>query len=228
MDNGTTCTRPSSLSSKKTEEWILLDGTPASCVQIGIYHYFQDRGPIDLVVSGPNYGRNSTAVYSLSSGTLGGALEAAICRKKAIAMSYAYQSQTHNPDVIAGASRQSVKLVEYLYKNWGKNVDLYAVNIPLVADVENRKVMQTKILQNYWGSTSCYYEVEDNRDDPDEEEQKIREGEGNEENSNPEPIGTIHKHKHFRWAPDFAAVHNSEATSARGDDAWALKQFYTR
>lgn len=34
------------------EEWVLVDGTPAACVQIGLHHYFQEKGPIDLVVSG--------------------------------------------------------------------------------------------------------------------------------------------------------------------------------
>lgn len=34
------------------EEWILVDGTPASCAQIGIHHYFHEKAPIDLVVSG--------------------------------------------------------------------------------------------------------------------------------------------------------------------------------
>ncbi|KAF3358721.1 hypothetical protein VdG1_05275 [Verticillium dahliae VDG1] len=44
------------------KEWVLVDGTPAS---------------------GPNYGRNTTAVFALSSGTLGGAMEGAICGRKA-------------------------------------------------------------------------------------------------------------------------------------------------
>ncbi|KAF3056988.1 hypothetical protein CFAM422_012526 [Trichoderma lentiforme] len=56
---GTIHTRPSP--SGDVEEWVLIDGTPASCVQIGLNHFFQDKGPIDLVVSGPNFGRNSTA-----------------------------------------------------------------------------------------------------------------------------------------------------------------------
>ena len=34
------------------EEWILVDGTPATCVQIGLYHYFQEKGTIDMVISG--------------------------------------------------------------------------------------------------------------------------------------------------------------------------------
>ena len=37
--------------------WVLLNSTPASCVQIGLSHFFTERGKIDLVVSGPNYGR---------------------------------------------------------------------------------------------------------------------------------------------------------------------------
>ena len=37
--------------------WVLVNSTPATCAQIGISHFFQERGPIELVVSGPNYGR---------------------------------------------------------------------------------------------------------------------------------------------------------------------------
>ena len=73
-DDGLTYTRPKN---DGGEEWILIDGTPATCVQIGLYHYFQEKGPIDLIISGPNYGRNSTTVFALSSGTLGAALEGA-------------------------------------------------------------------------------------------------------------------------------------------------------
>jgi tubulin---tyrosine ligase len=41
--------------------WTLLTATPASCVNIALFH-LQDadtHGPVDLVVSGPNLGRNS-------------------------------------------------------------------------------------------------------------------------------------------------------------------------
>lgn len=48
-DDGTTHARPRT---DGGEEWVLLDGTPASCAHIGINHYFQEKGPIDLVVSG--------------------------------------------------------------------------------------------------------------------------------------------------------------------------------
>lgn len=48
-DDGTTHERPLS-SSEEGEEWVLVDGTPASCVQIGLFHFYQDRGPVDLVM----------------------------------------------------------------------------------------------------------------------------------------------------------------------------------
>ena len=180
------------------------------------------------MVSGPNYGRNSTAVFSLSSGTLGGALEAAVCKKRAIALSYAFFSRNHDPEIIAGASKLSVKLIEYLYANWGKEVDLYSVNVPLVEGVEERKVMWTAMLQNYWGPGSCFQEVEDEEGGADEEEQKIREGEG----APPEKNGTNgekrHKHKHFKWAPRFTDVYKSVEEAGPGNDGWAVKEGFTR
>lgn len=204
-----------------------MDGTPASCVQIGLYHFFEDRGPIDLVVSGPNYGRNSTAVFGLSSGTLGGAMEAAVCRRKAIAISYAFNTRVHNPVHIAAASRLSVKLIDYLYKNWSSDADLYSVNVPLVDDVENRKVMWTNMLQNYWGPKSCFEETEDDTANADEEEQRIREGESVEDTVS-NPTATTHKHKHFKWSPYFMDVHKSVAESEPGNDGWAVKEGFTR
>jgi tubulin--tyrosine ligase len=227
QDDGTTHALPSS--SPDQEEWILVDGTPASCVQIGLYHYFKDRGPIDLVVSGPNYGRNSTAVFSLSSGTIGGAMEAAVCKRKAIALSYAFFSRNHDPEIIGGASRISVRLIEYLMKNWGEGVDLYTVNVPLVEGVEERKVLWTNLLQNYWGEGSCFEEVEGDVDGADEEEEKIREREGTGaegEGEGEKKVG--HTHKHFKWAPRFTDVYKSVEEAPPGNDGWAVKEGYSR
>ncbi|KAL2062942.1 hypothetical protein VTL71DRAFT_6014 [Oculimacula yallundae] len=229
QDDGTTHSRPLAASDKEQEEWVLVDGTPASCVQIGLYHFFQDKGPIDLVVSGPNYGRNSTAVFSLSSGTLGGALEAAVCKRKAIALSYAFFTRNHDPEIIAGASKLSVKLIEYLYKNWAKEVDLYSVNVPLVEGVEGNKIMWTDMLQNYWSEGSCFQEVEDDEGDADEEEQKLREreGQGGDEGENVGKNVGRHTHKHFKWAPRFTDVYKSVEDAPPGNDGWAVKEGYT-
>ncbi|RDW88902.1 hypothetical protein BP6252_00934 [Coleophoma cylindrospora] len=223
-DDGTVHSRPSPASANQ-EEWILVSGTPASCVQIGLYHYFQDKGPVDLVVSGPNYGRNSTAIFSLSSGTIGGALEAAVCKRKAIAISYAFFSRIHDPEIIAGASKLSVKLIDYLYNNWGKDVDLYTVNVPLVENVENKQIFWTKMLQNYWGHGSCFEEIQDEDGDPEDEEQKIREGEGAVESRSDETSG--HKHKHFKWSPNLSDVYKSVEEAGPGNDGWIVKEGVT-
>jgi len=223
-DDGTTHTRPLPAGSKDQEEWVLVDGTPASCVQIGLYHYFQDKGPIDLVVAGPNYGRNTTAVFALSSGTLGGALEAAICRKKSIALSYAFFSRNHDPEIIAAASKISVRLIEYLYENWKEDTDLYSINVPLVEGVDKKKVFWADMLQNYWGAGSCFQEVEDEDGGPSEEEYKIREKEGV---SDGEKVVQGHKHKHFKWAPRFTDVYQSVEAAGPGNDGWVVKEGFT-
>lgn len=175
-DHGITSNTPLSRFSDD-EEWILVDSTPASCIQIGLYHYFKERGPIDLVISGPNYGRNTTAVFALSSGTIGGAMEAAVCGVKSIALSYAFYDRDHNPDVIAAASRTAVRVIEGLYKVWDKNAHLYSINVPLLKDVETTKVLYARMLQNCWTSGSCFTEVEVPEEEvrsPEEEEAEIR------------------------------------------------------
>ena len=229
-DDGTIHPRPLSLGTEK-EEWILVNGTPATCAQLGLYHFFQDKGPVDLVVSGPNYGRNSTSLFSLSSGTVGGAMEAAVCRRRAIALSYAFYSRDHDPDLIAGASRLSVKLIEHLHSNWGQDVDLYTINVPLIKDVENHKIMYTYALQNYWSSGTSFQEIEPEEDAalPEKQEQEIRhqpedhaKGEGN-----PKTVST-NRHRHFKWAPKFTDVHKSVKESSPGNDGWALEEGYTR
>lgn len=228
---GTTHTRPSP--SGDVEEWVLVDGTPASCVQIGLHHFFQDRGPVDLVVSGPNYGRNSTAVFALSSGTLGAALEAAVCRWRAIALSFAFFSRNHDPVIIEAACRHSVRVIEALWKQWpvDASLDLYSVNIPLVEGVEKNKTVFTKMLQNYWGPGSCFEEVEGSIADVEEEEERIREGVGGEvaPNGGERPKdGGGHTHKHFKWAPKFGDVYKSVEEAGPGSDGWEVKEGNTR
>ena len=226
--HGTTHTRPSTRTG--VEEWILVDGTPASCVQIGLYHFFQDRGPVDLVVSGPNYGRNTTAVFALSSGTLGGALEAAVCKRRAIALSYAFFSRNHDPVIIAAASRRSVRVIESLWRQWPDDgsVDLYSVNVPLVEQVENKEALFTAMLQNYWSEGSCFTEVDGSVDGEAEDEERIREAEGapqtESDGTGPKP----HTHKHFKWSPRFTDVYQSVEKAPPGNDGWAVKEGFTR
>src|SRR5437763_109098 len=135
-DNGVVSSRPFD---DGKEEWILVDGTPASCVQIGLYHEFKERGPVDLVLSGPNFGRNTTAVFALSSGTIGGALEGAVCGKKAIALSYAFDSREHKVEILAEAANLSTRLLEKLVAEWPEDVHLYSINVPVRKGVSDTK-----------------------------------------------------------------------------------------
>ncbi|KAF2710103.1 sure-like protein [Pleomassaria siparia CBS 279.74] len=244
-NTGTTSLTPLPASSTE-EEWILVDSTPASCVQIGLYHYFESRGPIDLVISGPNYGRNSTAVFSLSSGTIGGALEAAVCNQKAIALSYAFFDRNHDAGIISAASTHSVKVIEHLYANWDKNTHLYSVNVPLVENVGSRKVLYTDMLQNAWSSGSCFTVIDAPADEdqtPDEIELHLRKAEEKQgrkelrgdgtESGRDTPVsqkGAEHvryKHQHFKWAPRFTDVYKSVEDSEPGNDGWAVAQGFT-
>ncbi|PKY08196.1 sure-like protein [Aspergillus campestris IBT 28561] len=217
------------------DEWVLIDSTPASCVQIGLYHFFQERGPIDMVVSGPNYGRNSTALFALSSGTIGGAMEAASCGKRAVALSYAFSSRDHDPVVISEASRHSVKLIEYLSKNWKEGVDLYTVNVPLEPGVSQNKVLYTAMLDNRWSSGSCFQAVPPGMtESPDLHEQELRaQGEklGDAETESSKRRAPANKsrieHKHFQWSPNFSDVYRSVEESVPGNDGWVVKEGMT-
>lgn len=212
------------------EEWILVDGTPASCVQIGLFHFFKDKGPVDMVVSGPNYGRNTTAVFGLSSGTLGGAMEAAVCRKKAVALSYAFFSRNHDPAIIASATKISVRLVEHLYSHWNQEVDVYSINVPLVPDVDTHKILYTNMLQNYWSAGSSFREAEVDAEDesPAKDEQDIRTKETKAGGDTSMPPQAIQKPKCFKWAPKFSDVYRSVEESSPGNDGWAIQQGHIR
>ena len=63
----------------------VIDGTPADCVNIGIYHLCKPKP--DLIVSGINMGINAGIGFVLASGTIGACLEANIAGVPAVALS---------------------------------------------------------------------------------------------------------------------------------------------
>ena len=229
QDDGVVHTQPSLSGDNEKEEWVLINGTPASCAQLGLYHFFHDRGPVDLVISGPNYGRNSTALFSLSSGTLGGAMEGAMCRKKSIALSFAYSPGEHNPQRIASACMHSIRLIQYLYDHWAEDVDLYSINVPLIDDIEGHKIMYTHILQNYWTSGSSFQETDVMQDDasPESREKEIRESGETSDRGFLNPM-TPHKQRYFKWAPRFSDISRSIENNSAGNDGWAVREELTR
>ena len=66
-------------------ELYTINGTPADCVQIGLYHIMNSRP--DAVISGINLGTNIGTARLLSSGTIGAAMEATLASIPSIAFS---------------------------------------------------------------------------------------------------------------------------------------------
>ncbi|MEX0364964.1 MAG: 5'/3'-nucleotidase SurE [Ruegeria sp.] len=95
---------------KMGERRFAAEGSPADCVLAGLHDVMKDNPP-DLVLSGVNRGNNS-AENALYSGTLGGAMEAALQGLPAIALSQYFgprnlglentfeTSQRHGADVV--------------------------------------------------------------------------------------------------------------------------------
>lgn len=83
-----------------------VDGTPADCVNLGIYHLC--HGKPDLVVSGINAGLNTGVGFVLSSGTVGACFEANIAGVPAVALSQQFDSAAMNEYAAEYALSQGV------------------------------------------------------------------------------------------------------------------------
>lgn len=206
---------------------VIRNGTPASCAQLGLYNLFTERAPIDLVISGPNHGRNASTIYNLSSGTVGGALEAVFCSKRGIAISFG--SKDPQPDdIIAAAARLAVRVVQHLYENWDERVELYNINVPMVLDVEERPVLYTRTLPYYW-SRGCLYAEEGTG-------KKVNGVNGvNGVHVNGETNGTAvnghapaSRQREFKWSADLSDMKKTLQESEVGTDAHTVLNGSTR
>lgn len=181
---------------KDYQEWCLVDSTPAACADIGIHHVYKQKGkPVDLVLSGPNFGKNSSNLYILASGTVGAAMEASTHGVKSMAISYAFSNLDHDFNILKEAAKISVKLVQKLYQPLitSDNIDLYSINIPLISSLKlgETKVKFAPILQNQWGSIY---------------EEQINDS----------------KQKQYKWNPDFKAVYKDGLSDFSHSDSRVL------
>ncbi|PYH43285.1 5'/3'-nucleotidase SurE [Aspergillus saccharolyticus JOP 1030-1] len=191
------------------DEWVVINnGTPASCVQLGLFNLFPDRPAIDLVISGPNHGRNASTIYNLSSGTVGGALEAATCGKRGIAISFG--SKEEQPAaVIATAARLAVRVVNHLIGNWDERVELYNINVPMREDVESRPVLWTRTLPYYWAKGYLYAEA-----DAQQQQEQVN---GDSEAQH-KPATTL-RQRDFKWGAQLLDMKKALQASEEGTDA---------
>ncbi|KAI9012174.1 survival protein sure-like phosphatase/nucleotidase [Phycomyces nitens] len=191
-------------------DFVLLSGTPATCVNIALHHIFKDE-TFDFVLAGPNFGRNSSTVYTLASGTIGAAMEAVLCGQKAIALSYSFYSRDFSLAKINHAREMAFRVINHLcvLDEWPKN-GLFNVNVPLVE--EECPVHLTSFAQATYGSLFKPFglgaEIVETSEGV---EQQIRmEGEG--ESSR----------QVFRFLPDYKALSMNKKPQP-GTDTWALE-----
>lgn len=120
-------------------DMFVVDGTPADCVQVGIYGLECPRP--DMVVSGINIGDNVGRARALSSGTLGAAVEGALAGLPAVAVSlcgtrgrdidyFSPQAQRHFESAAEVTARTVDRIAEVPLP---VSVDLLSVNVPFGA-----------------------------------------------------------------------------------------------
>jgi 5'-nucleotidase len=112
------------------------EGSPADCVLAGIYHVMKDAPP-DLVLSGVNRGNNA-GENVLYSGTIGGAMEAALQGIKAVALSQFFGPGNFRlPDPYEAAAGHAVPLLQkLLHEDHWDEADyrvFYNINFPGLA-----------------------------------------------------------------------------------------------
>jgi len=154
----TSSSRP--LKNGELAEWILIDGTPATCANVALHNLYPNQ--IDLVISGPNYGRNTSSAFALSSGTIGAAMSSSLSKMRSVALSYGTMVYPVLETYFDPAHNQGCRIINYLWNNWGEDecglrdgeVDLYSVNIPMIEQilgVDGLKVCWTRLFRNSYG-----------------------------------------------------------------------------
>jgi len=211
---------PEDKESSSPHYWALVPGTPATCTQLGLFHHStlfpgaialsSELPPVDLVLSGPNHGRNTTAAFALSSGTLGGALEAAIAGMRAIALSFAFFTRSESQELIQEACELSARIIEKLVADWDKSgqpqPDLYSINVPLVDGIGKKEVRYTWMLRNIWGGGQGLYK----------QIKSSAESSAASDNDSSPPV--------FKWAPSFNDIWKTVEESEDGNDGKTIRE----
>ncbi|KZT74649.1 sure-like protein [Daedalea quercina L-15889] len=229
------------LRESETAEWILLDGTPATCANIALHNLY--HGEVDLVISGPNFGRNSSAAFALSSGTIGAAMSASLSRVRAIALSYGTVLRPTPTELHEPAHVLATKIIRHLWVNWGTDaggglrngeVDLYNVNIPVTMDLlkeESLRICWTSIWRNAYGRLFKTHNDEAAAEKaaqamssagPDSPGDGQRaQATGGVDQVKPEDAGRLT----FSWAPDMRGLIDPQLSALPvGSDGWAIRQ----
>jgi 5'-nucleotidase len=125
-------------------DMFLLNGTPADCVQIGLYDVVEARPK--MVISGINIGLNIGQARTLSSGTISAAIEGAIDGVRAIASSLSIPIKIRQEKIdfytpgsnhyFINAAKITTKVTSIIMGKTFDGVDLFSLNIPFNATVD--------------------------------------------------------------------------------------------
>lgn len=130
-----------------------VEGSPVDCVKLGIMEICNE--PVDLVVSGINFGANA-GIHVHYSGTVGAAMEGAFCGIPAIAVSAAFES---NLDFDA-AAEYALKIIESVLPL--KSPEVININIPMLSKGKPKGVKVVKHSINSY--EECYIKEKDEHD----------------------------------------------------------------
>ncbi|PWZ03439.1 sure-like protein [Testicularia cyperi] len=235
--------RPINKQRGEVAEWVLIDGSPTTASNSGLFNqnaFFGDSDesraappstttPFDLVLSGPNFGRNTGTAFALSSGTLGAALAASLAGVRSIALSYGHfmlnpptladRAQARGPglepehlkQVAATANKLATQVVQKLWSNWSNEPDVgcYSVNIPLAETIIRQpEFIWTRIWENRYGPLFAADSTSNYSSPP-----------APQPPSAPEPRHSLH------FAPNMASLLRPKSLP-RGTDVWAIQNGY--
>lgn len=224
------------LNEGEVAEWVLLDGTPATCTNIALHNLYP--GTIDLVISGPNLGRNSSTALAMSSGTIGAAMSSALSQIRSIAISYGTVLHPTPNKLFEPADILSGRVIHYLWNNWGKDVggmrngeiDMYNVNIPMIMELLNPEgidVHWTHMWRNSYGqlfkAVSTPHATSTTRDVPNKGpdvagQYLAQQSEHGGDISRDEPAALV-----FKFSPDIQPLITPSVDSLPvGSDGWAI------
>jgi hypothetical protein len=157
--------------------------------------------------------------------------------QRGIAISFG--SKDEQPiEVIRAAARLAVRVVNHLYQNWDKRVELYNLNVPMRADVETRPVRYTRTLPYYWSKGCLYAEVSQanghsapgltngNSNHSDENGAKLCNGSATKALNG---FGGSHlKKRNFAWSAELSEMKKALQASEEGTDAHTVLNGSTR
>lgn len=218
--------------------------SPTTCANVGLYNMdklLPNEKPetFDLVVSGPNYGRNTGTAFALGSGTIGAALAASLSGTMAISLSYGHfqfpteamklaeaqykakeegdkkknismNSPPSAPqEVIVLAHELSCRIISKLFNEWEQGVAVYTINVPLSYILKEQIVYWTHVWQSRYGQLFKIGDIDSSKSSD-----RIH-----------LPSSAPTPNQELRFGPNMAGMLQPKAPT-EGSDIWALVNGY--